>query len=501
MKTGFPVTIGLLTVLISGCASSPERQISDLGESKPVSIAFQDPCPVKVKTDESSELAASKASETILVAHEQTEELPFAEYDIPLFPVSGTSESHQQTSLSLSDLETLAQANNPTLIQSAAQVEASRGAAYQAGLYPNPVVGYASDQIGIDGTAGELQGAFVSQEFVTGGKLKLSRAKWTQQICIAETNLSAQYTRVLNDVRVHFYRTLAAQQMLSVHNQLLSNAQDNLQTHKEMLNLGQTNQAGLLQAEIDLHRARLKKMAAENNLEQEWRDLVAMVGTPELQCTTLKGSLEPATEVYDWSSAMHQLLENSPEIVAAWERVQHDEITVERERVQPIPNILVNVDFGHNFETNNNVAGVTAGLPLPVFDRNQGTVDQALADLNQSRANVKRLELSLMSKLSDKYRDYRTARQHVETYRSEMLPKAKEAYDLLHESYKRRRAPWPEVLMAQKIYYDLQAEYIMSQLQYHESEIAIRGMLLTGGLEVPSAPMSGGHIDAVPKPR
>ncbi|HAW29969.1 MAG TPA: transporter, partial [Planctomycetaceae bacterium] len=68
------------------------------------------------------------------------------------------------------------------------------------------------------------------------------------------------------------------------------------------------------------------------------------------------------------------------------------------------------------FETNNNVAGVTAGLPLPIFDRNQGTVDQALADLNQSRANVKRLELSLMSKLSDKYRDYRTARQHVETY-------------------------------------------------------------------------------------
>ncbi|MCA9020493.1 MAG: TolC family protein, partial [Planctomycetaceae bacterium] len=129
------------------------------------------------------------------------------------------------------------------------------------------------------------------------------------------------------------------------------------------------------------------------------------------------------------------------------------------------------------------------------------TVDQALADLNQSRANVKRLELSLMSKLSDKYRDYRTARQHVETYRNEMLPKAKEAYDLLHESYKRRRAPWPEVLMAQKIYYDLQAEYIMSQLQYHESEIAIRGMLLTGGLEVPAAPMSGGHIDAVPKPR
>lgn len=501
MKIRYPFTVGLLTAVISGCASSPERLTSDLGEAKPATLALESPAPEKVTGDETSGPSVSTEPETKLVVHEQAEELPFAEYDIPLLSVSGTPESHQQTAYSLSDLESLAQANNPTLVQSSAQVEASRGAAYQAGLYPNPVVGYASDQIGIDGTAGELQGAFVSQEFVTGGKLKLSRAKWTQQICIAETNLSAQYIRVLNDVRVHFYRTLAAQEMLKVHHRLLENAQDNLQTHREMLNLGQTNQAGLLQAEVDLHRARLKQMAAENNLEREWRDLVAMVGTPDLQCSMLKGSLEPATEVYDWNTAMHQLLENSPEIVAAWERVQHDEITVERERVQPIPNVLVNVDFGHNFETNNNVAGVTAGLPLPIFDRNQGTVDQALADLNQSRANVKRLELSLMSKLSDQYRDYRTARQHVETYQEEILPKAQEAYDVLHASYKRRRAPWPEVLMAQKMYYDLQAEYIMSQLQYHESEIAIQGMLLTGGLEVPPAPMSGGHIDAVPKPR
>ena len=70
-----------------------------------------------------------------------------------MVPVSGALEAHPQTFYCLNDLESLAQANNPTLIQSAAQVEASRGAAYQAGLYPNPVVGYASDQIGIEGTA------------------------------------------------------------------------------------------------------------------------------------------------------------------------------------------------------------------------------------------------------------------------------------------------------------------------------------------------------------
>ena len=500
MKSKNLISILLAIVSISGCAASTKRDVANQIGKKPVP-AENETSQVIVRDDAEAEYDATSETETRLVSHQESIELPVEKYDPLLLPMPGDVLASQSTAISLDELEALAQANNPTLVQAAAQVEASRGAAYQAGLYPNPVVGYASDQIGINGTAGELQGAFVSQEFVTGGKLKLSRAKWTKQVAVAETNLSAQYTRVLNDVRIHFYRTLAAQQLLAVQGKLLENAKDNLQTHKEMLNLGQTNQSGLLQAEVDLHRAQLKQQAAENDLEQEWRNLVAMVGTPELQCTTLRGRLEPPQEFYDWNSALNQLLESSPEIVAAWERVQHDEITVERERVQPIPNILVDVNFGHNFETDNSVAGVTVGLPIPIFDKNQGTVDQALADLNRSRADVKRLELSLMSRLSTEFRNYQTACQHVETYRDEMLPKGKQAYDLLHHSYKERRAPWPDVLMAQQIYLNLQADYIMSQLKYHESEIAISGMLLTGGLAEPPAPVGGGHINAVPKPR
>ena len=51
----------------------------------------------------------------------------------------------------------------------------------------NPVIGYTSEQIGVNGTVGETQGGFVSQEFVTGGKLRLSRAKWAQRAQIAAT--------------------------------------------------------------------------------------------------------------------------------------------------------------------------------------------------------------------------------------------------------------------------------------------------------------------------
>ncbi|HEV3116078.1 MAG TPA: hypothetical protein VGY58_03440, partial [Gemmataceae bacterium] len=76
--------------------------------------------------------------------------------------------------LGLGDLEEIALQRNPTLAQAAAAVDASRGKALQAGLCPNPTIGYRGDNIGIAGSAGEFQGGFVQQTIVTAGKLRLS---------------------------------------------------------------------------------------------------------------------------------------------------------------------------------------------------------------------------------------------------------------------------------------------------------------------------------------
>ena len=56
--------------------------------------------------------------------------------------------------ISLEELQSIAVANNPTLAQAAARVDAARGRWIQAGLYPNPSIGYMADEIGMAGRAG-----------------------------------------------------------------------------------------------------------------------------------------------------------------------------------------------------------------------------------------------------------------------------------------------------------------------------------------------------------
>jgi cobalt-zinc-cadmium efflux system outer membrane protein len=75
----------------------------------------------------------------------------------------------------------MADHNNPTLQQAAAMIRRSEAEARQAGLYPNPTVGYEGDQIRGGSYGGGEQGGFVAQNIVLGGKLGLRRNIYEQQ--------------------------------------------------------------------------------------------------------------------------------------------------------------------------------------------------------------------------------------------------------------------------------------------------------------------------------
>src|SRR5262249_29406480 len=150
--------------------------------------------------------------------------------------------------LTLADLEQMALHGNPTLAQAAANVEAAPGRSCQPGLYPNPTVGYEADRIGAAGTAGEMQGAFIDQTIVTAGKLRLSRAKYGQEVTQMEAQALAQEYRVLNGVRVRFYQLLAMQRLLDVRAELAKLAADAGTTTDQLANAGAANRAAPLQA-------------------------------------------------------------------------------------------------------------------------------------------------------------------------------------------------------------------------------------------------------------
>lgn len=402
--------------------------------------------------------------------------------------------------LALEVLESLACRNNPTLLQAQGHVQGELGKAIQAGLWPNPTLSYVQDQIGVAGTAGEFVGGTVRQRVVTGRKLDLSRAKYLATAQSAEWHALEQQYRVLNDVRIYYFRGRGHWELVEIQRELLKNAEDNVLTQRERFNVGQATRAQVHLANVALQRARLDLLRAENDYRQSFEALAALVGV-DLVLAPLATPLEGDMTPIDYQDALSRLVGESPQLQAARSKLESDRITVRRETVQPVPDILIEGGAGRNFEAGDTVATARISIEAPIFDWNQGTIRQAEADFVRQQGEVRRLELILKQDLSRIYRDYLTALQHATNYAGVILPEARTAYELQLRSYKDDRIPWAEVLQTQEEYFMLRTEYLRNLIAWRENEVLIGGFLLHGGLMAPSAPPPPGHINAVPKPR
>ena len=85
------------------------------------------------------------------------------------------AETAGRAPLRLDDLLASARVHNPTLRAAQAVIAESAGRAKQAGVLPNPVIGYEGDQIRGGSYGGGEQGGFVEQTIPLGGKLGLRR--------------------------------------------------------------------------------------------------------------------------------------------------------------------------------------------------------------------------------------------------------------------------------------------------------------------------------------
>ena len=436
---------------------------------------------------------------SVVPAGAQLPGAPPAVLPTPVAPAPGGAAAG--TPLSVADLEQLAVTHNPTLAQAAAYVDAARGKALQAGLPFNPTIGMQAEQLNANRTAGEVRWFTLQQQIVMGGKLRLSRLKYQQEAELAEIQAHTQRLRVVNGLAQAYFAVLAAQRTVENHRRLLENADEAEKTTRQLVNVGQGNQQDLLQAEVEVAQARVAARNAESRLRQDWLELAALVGVPDLPQQPLSGQLEPDGPPLAWDTSLAQLLQESPELMFAVAKVKQDQTTVERERREAIPNVTVSGSVGYNFETRNNTADVAFRLPAPVFDRNQGTIRQALADLARSQAEVTRVQLDLQRRLADAFTRYQTARAEVENFRDLVMPKARKAAELYEEQFKARRAAFPQVLVARRTVYQLSEEYNQALSKFRKAEVEVRGLLLVDGLTAPRDPAPPGHISATPRPR
>ena len=418
----------------------------------------------------------------------------FTLYNVQVVPKGNTSVSQGTASkggLRLEDLEQMALTNNPTVAQAQANLQVAAGLARQAGLYPNPTVGYYGDEIRGGYIGGGKQGAFASQTIVLGGKLRAARRVAELEANEVETGAQIQRLRILNNVRALFYQVLAAQRLVEVRQNLVRLATDATQTSQQLGNVGQADRPDILQAEVEQQQASVSLRVARQNLQASWRILAAIVGRPDLPVTNLGGDLEAVPDL-NYEEWIDTALRESPEVKLAQQAVERAEASLVQAKKAPIPDLQMTGILTQNYEPLDTtrkptglMGGAQIGIQLPIFNRNQGNIAAAKGEIESAKQELARTKLQLERDLASIFRDYDSARVTVQQYKAEMLPRAEQAYKLYQTNYQKMAAAYPQVLISQRTLFQLEADYVQALENAWQSSLLIRGFGLTDGLAAP----------------
>src|SRR5262249_33243473 len=140
------------------------------------------------------------------------------------------------------------------------------------------------------------------------------------------------------------------------------------------------------------------------------------VGQPEMEPDTLRGNLEAAREERDEVQTLARVSGQSPEVQVAEAGIRRADAAGARGRAEPIPDVTLEAGPQCHLASHTTIASVGVTLPLPIWNRNEGNIFAAEAELRRSQREVDRVKLLIAERFAATYARYRSAQQQVDRY-------------------------------------------------------------------------------------
>ena len=284
--------------------------------------------------------------------------------------------------------------------------------------------------------------------------------------------------------------------MVDLRTELARIAREAVKTTSELVNVGQADRPDYLESEVEFQQVELELVSARNDLDQTWRLLTSVTGEPRKEPMRLAGDLEEGITALDQETLFATLMRESPEIKSARAEIERAQAVLSRARAERVPDLFLRGGIGYSneiLETRTGPTGrktgpevnVQIGFTLPIFNRNQGAIAAAHAEITIAERDLNRLELALRVRLAQAFRDYNNAFDAVKRYREVILPRAQKAYNLYLNSFRQMAASYPQVLISQRTMFQVREQYLDSLVSLRQKTIEIEGFLLTGALDAP----------------
>ncbi len=380
--------------------------------------------------------------------------------------------------LSLDDILNLVAAQNSMFKSYFYKIQSAKNNLEQVGLRPNPELGIEIEEFGWDALGFKESELTVSiaQEFDFFGQRNARKKVGRAQIDATEINVKLAVFELYLETKKRFFTLAHAQQKVMLAQKSVELAKEIVESINLRREKGAALQSELILAQLEEQRTQLTLDQAKQDVIVTEASLAYLLKRKSSGVRALVDTEFNFFELLERISLISDYVDSTREIILM--KSELNILQAEKALVIAESRPMVTFSGGFKrFESNNSKSylfGVS--LPLPFFNRNQGTRKSIDAQQLSLEYNIEQSKIEAIANFKSRTLQLENQIERHAILDSMLLPTTDKAYRILQNAYEAGRVPFTQLLEAERALNDINFEHNDMLLLIQEQIIALESL-------------------------
>ncbi len=375
--------------------------------------------------------------------------------------------------LALSDAVAAALENNPAIKTARAKWESARQRITQAAAWDDPKLSVNSllgrfVDISRNGFADQM--VTVEQMIPLTGKNRSKERIAAAEAVASFEDFRRQQLDVISKTKASYFRLANLYLLLDLNDQEEAALSQTLDASKAKFEVGTQSQADYLTADVERQKIIETRRDLEQKLSDEQTKLKVLMNRDPFAPLGRTVSSEALPPDLSPERLRRLTLANRPEVRQAQSMVIGASAKVELAKREWIPDPSVSLQAQHYNAGRQAISELNAGvsIDLPWFNRKKYRAGEreAQSDLLAAQQSLEGAQTEAIGMLRDQLEKIETLHHHIELYRDQLLPSARQTVSSYQADYETDKATLIQVLTSENNRRELETMYNQDQTDY-----------------------------------
>lgn len=275
---------------------------------------------------------------------------------------------------------------------------------------------------------------------------------------------------LLYDLGVTYNDLAALQAKGELFNSVMSSYDRLMAATREQLRVGAISISEALRLESEYKAVKAQALENANQREKALAQLRISLQYPADTVVLVEQNIPPFSPSLQMDTLILKAIDLRPDLKVNDLYRKYQERNIRLQQSSGIPDVKIGfqpIDLASNYIRN--YSGLNLEFPLPIFDRNQGRIQQAKVNLIQSEYDLKLKTSMVKNEVVASLKRYQQTNEGIITYTPEFLQKIKTLNNNVNADFERRTISLLEFIDQQRIYIMTNLQLIDLRQQYLDS--------------------------------